>query len=769
MNTTPPEYLRELGPSLVANGYAIIPIKRGHKHPAGVKGWHTLQMKNSDVTMYAQQGYQGVGVLCERTPAIDIDVRDPEVVEMLLAWLAKRIGPGQLIQRTGNAPKTLLVFQVDAPISKMLGPTYEDWDGTKHTIEILGKGQQFVAFAEHPDTKQPYIWPNTDLTEIKSDKLPVLTQELIAGLLEYFEELAEDPERGWVRVGAGTPTPTTQVAPTTALENARPAVDIDTSRLVSALKGVDATEHDTWVKVGMALYHQFDGSDNGKSLWNDWSSKADNYDSDTIDKRWKTFEKNLREGPPLTAAYILKLAKGNASEAVPESDRVGAFIGRYLYVAGGDRVCDLQKPPHHCMFRLSEFKNLTANVRHEVPAPIASAPERTKVQAVHLSWLVHPDRKHAEGTRYAPGKGRVLQDTHKLDWINTFYLETYPETQEEDKLKVVFDHFDYMFPVAEEREWFIDWVAFNLQKPERRCKVTPLHISVEHGTGRGWIVELMQTLLGHWNCTKTKMKTLSGDGGAGAFNDFLNDSLFCAVEEVREGRKRFEISDRIRDILTEDTLEINVKYGGKQTQPVYTNFFFMSNHPDAMVLSELDRRVMVLSGPKKPKSNRYYEKLYGFLEREDAVAQFYHWVLRRDLKKFNWQRAPMTPAKQAMIEYNYTDTERYFKAMLEDLPAYIMGKNQVVRAVTALSGGPFKANIDAAQIKKLMQHYATRMEGEDRKKQYRPTGGSLCTPWLFDGSVDRNERVTNEDINAALNEAEKTICEMEVANASESK
>lgn len=61
----------------------------------------------------------------------------------------------------------------------------------------------------------------------------------------------------------------------------------------------------------------------------------------------------------------------------------------------------------------------------------------------------------------------------------------------------------------------------------RRCKVTPLHISIAHGTGRGWIVELMSKLLGQWNCTKTKMSTLCGEGDGGAFQDYLDKSLFC--------------------------------------------------------------------------------------------------------------------------------------------------------------------------------------------------------------------------------------------------
>ena len=49
---------------------------------------------------------------------------------------------------------------------------------------------------------------------------------------------------------------------------------------------------------------------------------------------------------------------------------------------------------------------------------------------------------------------------------------------------------DYLFPIAAERDWFISWIAFNLQRPETRCKVTPLCTSRWlMAPGRGWLVD----------------------------------------------------------------------------------------------------------------------------------------------------------------------------------------------------------------------------------------------------------------------------------------
>ena len=120
----------------------------------------------------------------------------------------------------------------------------------------------------------------------------------------------------------------------------------------------------------------------------------------------------------------------------------------------------------------------------------------------------------------------------------------------------------------------------------------------------------MNRLLGNWNCKKTKMSTLSGESSAGQYQDFMNNSLLCCIEEVREGNKRYGVTDSIRDYLTEDNLEINSKYGRKQTQQVYTNFLFNSNQVDALTLTAEDRRINVFKTLDGPKDSDYYDRLY---------------------------------------------------------------------------------------------------------------------------------------------------------------
>ncbi|WP_308874115.1 bifunctional DNA primase/polymerase [Thiothrix subterranea] len=58
------------------------------------------------------------------------------------------------------------------------------------------------------------------------------------------------------------------------------------AELQDALTHIDPQPHDDWVKVGMALYSL---GNEGLSLWERWSSTANNYDPKEIPKRWKSF------------------------------------------------------------------------------------------------------------------------------------------------------------------------------------------------------------------------------------------------------------------------------------------------------------------------------------------------------------------------------------------------------------------------------------------------------------------------------------------------
>lgn len=316
--------LANLGSRLIDNGYSIIPIAVGKKAP-GFDNWSKARSTKPQLEEWITSGHRhsGAGILTKHTPAVDIDVRDEKIALEAEAKAREIFGDAPL--RIGMAPKRLLVFRTDTPFRKMRSNKYEDEWGDLHQIEILGDGQQFVAYHTHPDTGKPYLWPAEKIASdgttiarggpltIQANDLIDISQEQCEAFIEWFEQRAEQ-ETDWKVVKAR------RNADLASIDNDNPfiedsrAIDIAEDELRNRLMMVpNPDDYEVWTNVGMALHHQYDGSDEGMDLWNEWSETADNYDKDALERRWEGFAISGKKRSPITARYILRLSKEAAA------------------------------------------------------------------------------------------------------------------------------------------------------------------------------------------------------------------------------------------------------------------------------------------------------------------------------------------------------------------------------------------------------------------------------------------------------------------------
>jgi putative DNA primase/helicase len=128
--------------------------------------WQTSETSLQDCVRWMQQG-ANVGLRTARFPAVDIDVLD-ETLSSRIEQLAREVlGPAPT--RVGLAPKRLMLYRTDAPFSRM---RMRISDGhTDALIEVLGRGQQFVAAGTHP-SGLTYSWSRSTLSV---DELPVIS------------------------------------------------------------------------------------------------------------------------------------------------------------------------------------------------------------------------------------------------------------------------------------------------------------------------------------------------------------------------------------------------------------------------------------------------------------------------------------------------------------------------------------------------------------------------------------------------------------------
>lgn len=309
----PTGYLAEFGQGMIGNGYHIIPIEPGGKRPRRELGnWREIDSTPSALAQWIKQGYDqgGVGIDVGKSglAAVDIDVTDESISKSLAMWCEAHIGFAPI--RIGKAPKQLLVYRSGAPFRKITSKTYEDERGERHRLEILGDGQQFVAYGIHPGTERPYHWISRETpADLPVSDLPVLTASDARRLIVEFETLAL--ATGWGLVSgahtAGAMTHGEDPDDPFAADVGRISMGEDELRGRLMLVP-NADEHDHWVQIGMALFHQFEGDDAGLDLWKEWSATAGNYDESECEKRWRSFDISTKGRAPITARYILKYA-----------------------------------------------------------------------------------------------------------------------------------------------------------------------------------------------------------------------------------------------------------------------------------------------------------------------------------------------------------------------------------------------------------------------------------------------------------------------------
>jgi hypothetical protein len=306
-------YMAQLGATLVDRGYPILPIQPNTKKP-GVyrKGkWHEYpkwsrhcerDTTDNEVDIWGNWPQAGIGIAAGRVIGIDIDVLFSKEIAEKIEGLAKRLLGDTPAVRIGHAPKRLLVYRAAQPFSGFKYPP----------IEVLGVGQQFIAYGVHPDTGKPYEWPVTTLADLTPDELPAITEAQAREFAKQAYELIPPAQR-----------PQTLVAGHTAVKE---QVTLPEQRgtfeaVEDALQHIPNADldYDSWVRIGLAIKGAL--GDEGWPLFDAWSASSGKNDPKFTAKTWRGFAPDR-----IGAGTIYKLALDNGWEPAAEIRLNGEIV-----------------------------------------------------------------------------------------------------------------------------------------------------------------------------------------------------------------------------------------------------------------------------------------------------------------------------------------------------------------------------------------------------------------------------------------------------------
>ena len=304
---------------LAEAGFSVIWLKYRQKMPVEPK-WSTQPVMTPEDLEESYEKGRNIGVRLGKWSRVqgfylhvlDLDIRDADYAddtwaqmgEIADAWGLKVSDFVRVISGSGGESRHLY-FLTDKPFSsKKLWHTKEsfvDEKGTKHwcaEIELFGTGKQVALPPSiHPDTLKEYRWEHgdfdpADLVDADSAKI----EDMIGA--EREQRYSEDIEP----LGVSYKEAEDYIA------------NLDLDGYCEDRAG--------WVRLGMALHHEFDGSPEALDVWRQFSKRSRKFNERVLREQWKSFKLDRSGDEIVTFASIVHAS--NENRWVIEQENVAA-------------------------------------------------------------------------------------------------------------------------------------------------------------------------------------------------------------------------------------------------------------------------------------------------------------------------------------------------------------------------------------------------------------------------------------------------------------
>lgn len=307
------------------------------------------------------------------------------------------------------------------------------------------------------------------------------------------------------------------------------------------------------------------------------------------------------------------------------------------------------------------------------------------------------------------------------------------------------EHLNYLFQNPEDKGHVLNWMAWVYQNQTRKPNHALLIVGKNTGTGKSFIARIFEQLIGTSNTQRPKNSSLKGD-----FNGWALRCKLVIIEELMQIGRR-EVANELRDMITEPTVEVNIKNVPAQLVENYMAMMGISNHPDALPIDETDRRWLVVSTLVSRLGPDYYRRLFAILESPAALAAIAYQLQTRALGEYDAsQAAPDTAAKQEMIRLSRSDVESW---LYENSGNWPMSRNIVT--IQDIRDAMPLAHQRVARLDTLIQTFIADKVRADPLGQIRLSDGVRVRLWALHGKGPLIAKNNSPDQIAALYEAER--------------
>lgn len=382
-------------------------------------------------------------------------------------------------------------------------------------------------------------------------------------------------------------------------------------------------------------------------------------------------------------------------------------------------------------------------------------------------WLMSENKKVASSLKYKPGSPLFFENGDGRSYYNTFRFpyQLSPEMPlaERQKRLALWDKIlDTVF--HEHRSYIEDWFSFSIQYPEKRSGIMPICIS-DVGLGKSLVMAIIGRVVGHQNFSNAKILDVTGLGKSGAqWGDWIWNKKISCIEEIDpEGETgiAYKILDALKDIITNETLSLNLKGGRNGTFQVFSNIMGFSNHKNCVKIPYGDRRLFIVdsTGQKLLPKAEYGELWEWILDEANIIAVYQYLLTRQISDEFIPGQAKMTPAKLGLQIDGRSIMQMAFDLVVQQFPSDLMTNGEiqlaVCQALTHIEGSDndYRAtNWNADKQFQAILKTTTTLVAEGRRIRISRKGGERLQPSLIRAIRNSQDWIgaTNSEIREAM-------------------
>jgi hypothetical protein len=459
-----------------------------------------------------------------------------------------------------------------------------------------------------------------------------------------------------------------------------PDQKVDIEQIKAMLNFIPSDDYQTWIAIGGALRNAF--GEDGYALFEEWSAKSAKFNPTGCRYKWDKGIASLTE-------FGLGTIFHYADEANPywrrslraKNDKEGVSLDdfhaymtdhRYIYVPTGQTwpavSVNSQIPPVPIF-----DKDGNPVIDHDTG-------EQLELKAnVWLDW-----NKPIAQMTWAPGLPMLIRDRLINDggWtpnpgVTCYNLYKPPIISRGDATKAGpwLEHIHKLLN-DEDAEHVIKWCAQRTQHPETKINHALVFGSIDHGIGKDTLLAPVKHAIGPWNFSE-----VSAQQTLGRFNGYLK-SVILRVNEARDLGEisRYHFYDHMKAYIAAppDVLRVDEKNLREYVVLNCTGVILTTNHKTTGIYLPAEDRRHYVAWSERTKADfddQYWNKLYGWYEKEQGLSHVAAYLAELDITAFD----PKAPPPKTNAFWDIVDANRAPEdAELED----VLDKMNRPRAVT---------------------------------------------------------------------------------------